>query len=381
MKHESPTRNQLRNLRNRLGLSQQELADAVGVTRQTVGGIEAGQFSPSVTVALRLARALGCRVEDIFWHDEDLPEIVAHPSAALREAANPERVALARVGSRWVAHPLSGTAAFRTEMIPADGLATPVEGSLRVRVLDDPDNLSNTVALAGCTPVLSLWARAAERWNPGLRVHWTFANSTQALESLARGEVHAAGLHLCDPATGEFNTPYVRTLLADRDVSLFNLGTWDEGLAISPEMRERIRGVEDLAGEGVALVNREPGAGARLVLDEALAAAGVSADAVHGYERTVGGHLEVAEEITAGRASAGVTTASVAQAFGLTFVPLRQVRYDLAVLTEHLEYPPVRRLFATLEHRWVRTQLNLLGGYDTSRTGEVVAEVRAGETH
>jgi molybdate-binding protein/DNA-binding XRE family transcriptional regulator len=378
MKSDSPTRNQLRSLRTRLALSQHELAEAAGVTRQTIGGIEAGHFSPSVTVALRLAKALGCRVEDVFWHEEDVAVLHAERSAALAESTEGERVALARVGSRWVAHPLSGSAAFRTSMAPADGVTVGGDAQhVHVRALDDVDSLTQTVALAGCTPVLSLWAGAAERWNPGLRVHWTFANSTQALESLARGEVHAAGLHLCDPATGEFNTPYVRRALGGKDVALFNLGVWAEGLAIAPSFAARVRGVADLPAPDLRIVNREPGSGARLVLDEALRDSRVPSAAVPGYEREARGHLEVAQEIVEGRAAAGVTTAAVASAFGLAFVPLRQVRYDLAVLKEYLEHPPVRRLFATLEHRWVRTQLQMLGGYDTSRTGELVAEVRA----
>jgi molybdate-binding protein/DNA-binding XRE family transcriptional regulator len=376
MKNDSPTRNQLRSLRNRLALSQQELADAAGVTRQTIGGIEVGHFSPSVTVALRLAKALGCRVEDVFWHDEDVAVIQAERSALLTGSPEAERVALTRVGSRWVAHPLAGAAAFRTQMTPADGVTVCGDAKhVQVRALDEVENLSQTVALAGCTPVLSLWAGAAERWNPGLRVHWSFANSTQALDSLARGEVHAAGLHLCDPATGEFNTPFVKRAMGGKDVALFNLGVWAEGLAVAPAHAGRIKGVADLVAPDLHIVNREPGAGARLVLDEALRLERIPTSAVLGYDREARGHLEVAQEILEGRASAGVTTAGVAHVFGLAFVPLQEVRYDLAVLKEHLDHPPVRRLFATLEHRWVRTQLQMLGGYDTARTGELIAEV------
>jgi molybdate-binding protein/DNA-binding XRE family transcriptional regulator len=378
MRPDSLPRNQLRSIRTRLALSQQELAEAAGVTRQTVGGIEGGLYAPSVAVALRLSRALGCRVEELFWLDEDLPAIDARASGDLAAVRDGERVAVVRVNGQWVAHSLAGEAAFRDEMIPADGIAEPAEGtSLRVRLLDESDALERTVALAGCTPVLSLWARAAERWNPGLRVHWTFANSTRALERLAAGEVHAAGLHLYDADSGEYNTPYVRRALAGKGVLLFNLGVWDEGLVVTPGMDGCIRSAADLAEPGVRIVNREVGAGARLVLEEALQAAGVPAQAVAGFDHCARGHLEVARAVADGHAHAGVTTTCVARAFGLPFIPLKQVRYDLAVLQEYVSHAPVRQLFSTLEHRWVRSQLSVLGGYDTSRTGEVVAEVRA----
>ena len=81
--------------------------------------------------------------------------------------------------------------------------------------------------------------------------------------------------------------------------------------------------------------------------------------------------------VASGQADAGVTSACVAAAFGLGFVSLREVRYDLALLRDYVAHEPVRQMLATLDHRWVRTQLSVLGGYDTSRTGETVAEVGA----
>ncbi len=376
MKTESGVRNNLRATRTRLGLSQQDLATAAGVTRQTIGGIEGGLYSPSAGVALRLAKALGCRVEDLFWLEEDLPVV---PAAAAAQVAGegPVRVALAEVGGRWVAHPLQGAHAFRTEMVPCDGLGRPdgADGDLRVQLLDEPESLRRTVALAGCTPVLSLWARAAERWYPGLRVLWTFANSTEALHALGRGDVHAAGVHLADPATGEYNAPLVARVLPGMDVALVNLGVWEEGLLVRPGNPLRLLRGADLAQPRVTLVNREAGAGSRQLLDAALAADGVSPEAVRGYASAARSHLEVAEAVASGAADVGVSSACVAAAYGLDFVPLREARYDLAIRKEYLEHEPVRQLLSTLEHRWVRSQLSVLGGYNTSLTGEVVAEI------
>lgn len=380
MKEGSGLCNQLKAIRTRLGLSQQELATAAGIARQTIGGIEAELYSPSAAVALRLAKALGCRVEEIFWLEDESVTVEALP--ALETPTDvPMRMAMAQVGGRWVAHPLHGEMAFRSEMVPADGLGTWQAGSatLPVRLLDDPETLARTIVLAGCTPTLSLWARSAERWHPGLRVHWTHANSIAALGSLARGEVHAAGLHLCDPATGEFNAPFVRRVLPGRAVALVNLGLWEEGLVVGPGNPKRLQRASDLAQPGVRLINREEGAGSRLLLDTLLAVEGVPTEALTGYGQTAATHQEIAVAVASGQADVGVSTAAVAAIYGLGFVPLRQVRYDLAFLEETLQHEPVRQLLGTLQHRWVRSQLSVLGGYDTTWTGEVrsVAPERA----
>lgn len=375
-KPDAPLRNNLREIRTRLGLSQQELADLVGVTRQAISAVEAGLSTPSTTIALRLVRALGCRMEDLFWLDEPAPALEAEPARSF-PVGQRTRLALARVGGRWVAHPLSGEQAFRTELLPADGegLLDLDAHSLQVRLLDEPENLAHTVAVAGCTPALSLWARAAERWHPGLRVLWTFANSTAALQALARGEIHAAGSHLYDEESGEHNVPFAWRLLPGRRLILINLSIWEEGLLVRPGNPKRLQRAADLAQGGVRLINREPGAGARLLLERILAREGVDPQAVAGFERTLYSHVEVAQAIASGDADVGVSAASVAAAYGLGFVPLHQVRYDMVIPREQMEEEPVRQWLSSLNHRWVRSQLEALGGYDTSLTGEVVATV------
>lgn len=376
MKTENGLRNQVRAVRERLGLSQQELAQAAGIARQTIGGIEAGQYAASAVVALRLAKALGCRVEDLFWLDSGLQTIEAVAADGLTAIA-PGRVMLAQVGERWVAHPLTGEQAFRTEMIPADGLALGEAGAgmRTVQLLDDLDTLRRTVLLAGCAPALSLWARSAERWYPGLRVHWTHANSTAALQRLAQGEIHAAGIHFCDPAGRKENADFVRRLVPGQAVTLVNLGVWEEGLVVASGNPKGVRSVADLTRSDITLINREEGSGSRMLLDSLLTAAGFSGREVRGFDRQVVGHLDVARALLSGLADAGVSASSVATAYGLGFVPLHAVRYDLALRTASLTHEPVRQLLDTLHHRWVRSQLQALGGYETVHTGDIVGEV------
>lgn len=395
MKAESGLRNQLKAVRTRLHLSQQELASAAGVARQTIGGIEAELYAPSAAVALRLAKALGCRVEELFWLDEDTSELEARRAKpTTHEAANGDeaatrsgRVLLGRIGNEWIAHELEGEAAFRTEMVPSDGVTLPpsrpvsstnneirqraASDTVSVRLLDDVESLVRTVLLAGCAPSLSLWARSAERWHPGLRVGWMLANSTNALEKLARGEVHAAGVHLSDPLTGTDNAPFVRRLCPNRDIVLVTLGAWEEGLIVAPGNPKTLRQTSDLARPDVTLINREMGAGSRLLLDSLLTAEGIAGETVAGYGRFVTNHLDVARTIASGQSDVGVSVASIAVAFGLDFVPLRTVRYDLAIVRDYMDSEPVQQLLETLQHRWVLSQLKALGGYDTTHTGEI----------
>jgi putative molybdopterin biosynthesis protein len=370
-------RNGLKQTRLRLGLSQQDVAKMVGVSRQTIGGVESGQTALSVTVALRLSKALGCRVEDLFWLDQDTVSVEAVPAQSMA-SGELQRVSLAKIGGRWVAHPLVGADAFRMELIPADGEAIrkPDQDTMAVTLLDEPANLLNTVVVAGCSPALSLWARAAERWHPELRVHLTFANSTVALERLVRGEVHIAGLHLFSAKAQSFNVPFVQQALQDQTAVLINLGVWEEGLLVASGNPKGISGVEDLQRSDVTLVNREAGAGSRHLLDQALAEAGVVCQKVHGYDRIVSSHEAVAQAILEGQADVGVSAASIANMFKLDFVPLRKAHYDLVTFTSYLEEAPVQQLLGTLGHRRVLSQLEILGGYDTRLTGEVVATVK-----
>jgi putative molybdopterin biosynthesis protein len=380
VKGSQAAQNSLKRARTALGLSQQELARTAGITRQTISGIEAGLYSPSVSVALNLARALGRRVDDLFWLEEDLPTVDAVPAADWEmprsaQRAGPLRVALARVGGRWVAHPLAGDAAFRQDIIPPDALAVWAApgGRLRARLLHAEDSAEDTVIVAGCSPALSLLARAAERWHPDLRVHWQDANSATALGRLARQEIHVAGVHLWDARDGDSNVSHVRQALPGRRVVLITLGTWEEGLAVRPGNPRKIRGVEDLARRKLSIVNREKGSGARLLLTQELSRAGIPQHAVRGFGRVETSHMAVARAVAQGRADAALTPAAVAAAYGLPFIPLQQVRYDLVLYRESLSLPAVRWLLDALSDRRLQAQLRLLGGYETSRTGAPVA--------
>ena len=375
----------LRDLRVKAGLQQRELADRVGVSRQTLSALEAGQSVPSTTIALDLARTLGCRVEDIFWlGDDERPldaVLVGRPGEAEPGAGQRRRVAIAAVEQRWVAHLLDGEGAGGFAA-PADGLLSgggsrdTGKRSVRVRPLRESSSLRENLFCVGCDPALALLgAHLAERWKGG-RLHWVEAGSGTALDMLADAQVHVAGVHLYDEDSGEYNVAPARRRLAGRALALVNLAVWEQGLLLAAGNPKRIRGVADLGRKGVRLVARESGTGAQELLSRLAAEEGVARKSLE-VVAVVHGHMAVAQTVALGAADAGVATRSAAARHGLDFLPLAEARFDLVVPRKHTEDPRLQRLFEVLQSSRFKRDLGSLAGYGTNRTGQVVAEVTA----
>ena len=196
--------------------------------------------------------------------------------------------------------------------------------------------------------------------------------SAAALEALKRQEVHVAGLHVVDAKSGESNLPYLRRHLKGGDFTVVTFAEWQQGLMVPRGNPKRIREVADLARKEVAAVNRETGAGARLLLDQRLAASGMKADQVRGYGRIARSHLEVARLIADGWVDVGVGVQAVARLMDLDFIPLQEERYDLVMPSRYLTtHPGLSILLNTIVSLPFRTEVEALGGYDTRDTGKV----------
>ncbi|MBM4133979.1 MAG: helix-turn-helix domain-containing protein [Nitrospira sp.] len=376
--------NRLRRLRTAKGLSQGTLAGMAGVTRQAIYAIEGNQYLPTTAVALRLAGALDCRVEDLFslisGGEIVEGELVGSLPAHLAHA----RVKVARVGSRLLIRPVAGLGEVLNFTVPADGLLlgaaaasrrTVREGDrVRVRLLRDRRIVDGEIVVAGCDPAIFLAGEYLRRRQDQTSVvEWTMGSSA-AIEALKRGEVHVAGLHIVDPKSGESNLPYLRRHWKGQEVQVVTFASWEQGLMFKQGNPKSVRGVEDLARKDLVLINREAGAGARLLLDQKLAAAGIKANQVKGHERSAASHLEVARVIAEGQADVGMGVMSAARLLGLEFLPLQEERYDLVIPSKYLtDHPGLSTLLDTIVSRPFRTEVEALGGYDTRETGKVQA--------
>jgi putative molybdopterin biosynthesis protein len=150
---------------------------------------------------------------------------------------------------------------------------------------------------------------------------------------------------------------------------LVGFAVWDQGLMVAPGNPRQIHDVGDLARPDVSLVNREPGTGARVLLDLALARAEIPTCSVRGYDRLAAGHLAVAEAVRAGLADVGVGVRAAAVAAGLDFMSLGEERYDLVIPQHFLDLPTVASLLDVLRRPALRRQIESLGGYDVAPMG------------
>ncbi len=332
----------VRELRKARGQSLSALAARIGLSRQALTAVEGGRATPSTAVALRLAQALGCTVEELFQLPADLGSSDERPGT---------RLVLGRVGLSWAPHRLSPTSPQAADaMVGQDG---------RIEPLVDPAGLRDKVLIAGCAPVLGTLSARAGR--AGRSSSWLYAPSGQALRWLAEGRVHVAGMHLAQRDRPERHEELLRALLPAEDIVLVSLLSWRQGLALAPGNPLGLHAISDI-DEGHRVAQRQAGSGAQGVLEAALQGRSSSGPSVRS-------HLEAAQALRLGAADAAVLIEPVAEACGLPFSPLSEERFDLALRREHLEHPGIVALLSELSSLGFRREVAGMGAYDLTEAG------------
>jgi len=365
-------KNDLQSIREQRGIAAAELARRVGISRPTIYAIEAGTYTPNTSVALKLARALECRVEDLFSLYAETPiaprqvKVKFLSSGVAPQEEQP--LQLCQVGEAIVGVPASN----RENYLPdVDGIISRI-GPNKSGVLVSPVadlNAGKRIIVGGCDPATTILGAQLGRF--GFEVIAASCPSRCALERLKAGLIHIAGCHLHDPKTDEYNLPFVNRLFKKSEVRVVTYVTWEQGLVVQHGNPKAIRSVKDLARKNVRLINREKGSGARQLLDRGLHEAGVSASRVAGYGTVARGHIPAALAVSNSQADCCVATRSATRYFGLEFIPLASERYDFVVLKRYWDMPVIQAFFEELARSQFRRKLEAITGYDTAHAGEL----------
>lgn len=329
----------LRAARERAGLSQADLARAAGVSRQLISAVEGGRHAPAVDTAIRIARALGASVEDLFG-----PPVATPDAPRLLGAPRPgDIVRLGRVGDRLVAARADGAGGW-----PAgDGVVTGGGGVAIVAGARPAD-----AVVVGCDPALGVCEALLAQ--PGRRLLAAAGSSAAAVAALAAGDAHAGVVHGPEGTLPDPPVPVVRTHLARWTVGI--------GAPSHPTALDTV-----LSG-AVPLVQREAGAASQDALARAARAAGGD---VPPAAAVASGHLDAARRARLTGAAA-LTFEPAAHREGLRFTPLERHAVELWVDARHRDDPAITALLDLIASGTFRSRVGLVGGYDLAGCGATV---------
>ncbi len=207
--------------------------------------------------------------------------------------------------------------------------------------------------------------------SPETEIDITHAGSLGGLIALQEDRAHLAGIHLLDEETGEYNYPFVKRILPGREVAIVHLAYRIQGLMYSRGNPKNIKGIRDLKRPEVTFVNRQKGAGTRVLLDIQIRQLGIHPQEIKGYDREMDTHLAVGTAISRGEADVTLGIEAAARSCALDFLPLFRERYDLVMPRDKYRSKLFAPLLSIVISDEFREVVNKAGGYDTSETGTV----------
>jgi putative molybdopterin biosynthesis protein len=289
------------------------------------------------------------------------------------------RLAVGKVGDQVLAAPLSRGAGVITSLVRADGITIlprgtqglPAGSEVMVNLYRSPNEIENTIFAIGSHDItIDILGQYLATKNRRL----TSANvgSMGGLVALSRGVCHLAGSHLLDPESGEYNLRYVREYLPNLPVKIIVLVGRQQGLMVSKGNPKGIVSLQDLSRQDVYYINRQSGAGTRVLLDYHLRLSDISVDSIKGYHNEEYTHLAVAAAVVSGRADCGLGIAAAAQALELDFIPLYQERYDLIIPLNYYQDQLLKPLLEVLSDPDFKKTVADLPGYDVEMMGQEI---------
>jgi len=290
------------------------------------------------------------------------------------------RVRVGKVGGRYVCAPLARGAGAAMSMVRADGFCViPQESegfeagdTVDVDLFRTAEDIDRTIVCTGSHDLLlDVISDLMSGESEGIRLSSTHVGSLGGLMALSRGEAHITPTHLLDEETGIYNESYIKSIFPNQEMLLVKGVGRIQGLMVAPGNPLGINGVGDLTR--VRFVNRQRGAGTRVLLDYKLKQAGISPSEVDGYDAEAATHMAVAAQVASSDADCGMGVYSAAHAMGLDFIPVGREEYDFAMRPETIGTPEMKCFLKLLASDAFRAKLEELGGYSFENSGKIIS--------
>lgn len=312
---------------------------------------------------------------DISYTTEEIAQLLKISKLTVYDLIKKGELPSYRVGKQMRVD-ASDLEAYKLRTKSSARTAEPISPSLPEATVQPAASLGlRPIVITGQDISLDILAKHMEKRIPGIRPLRSYAGSLDSLVSMYRGEADIVSTHLLDGDSGEYNIPYVRRLLTGTSYVIVNLLKRRAGLYVREGNPLGLRGWSDLGRPGLRLVNRERGAGARVLLDEQLRLCGIAPSRVAGYDTEETNHIGVAGKVASGEADVGVGIEKAAAIVGhVEFIPLIQEQYDLVLLKRPDNKEWTSSVLEILRSSAFQTELSAISGYDLSLTGQVMFE-------
>lgn len=282
------------------------------------------------------------------------------------------------VNGEYVAAPLTRGAGVTMSLVRADGiLIIPPESlgyeqntEVTLHLLKPASKVKKNLLVTGSHDlIIDLLATAVRERNPELSLSSAHVGSMGGIVAVSGGRAHFAGIHLFDPESGEYNIPYVRRYLSSMETVLMTLAYRTQGWIVPKGNPDKVEGPSEIATQKLLFVNRQKGAGTRLLFDHLLKKSGIDKSEIRGYRREEHTHLNVAAAVAAETAQVGLGILPAAAAFSLDFVPVGEERYDLLMTRSFYESPAGKLIGEIITNRDFIRKVENLGGYSMREAG------------
>ena len=289
------------------------------------------------------------------------------------------RVKLGKVDGEMIAAPLSRGAGASMSLVRADGFCVIPKNSegvmaheeVEVRLLERPEQIEKTLVVIGSHDIiLDVLNDLMMEEHRGMRISSTHVGSMSGLIALKRRETHLAPSHLLCEADGSYNEAVIRQMFPGEDMVLIKGVRRRQGFIVKKGNPMNIRGISDIT-PGVRYINRQKGAGTRVLFDYLLKKEGILKTDICGYEHEAATHMSVAVAVQKDNADVGMGIYSCARALGLDFIDAAFEEYDFVTRAEYLELPLVQEFIRVLKSRKFLERLEELGGYTAEEIGEI----------
>lgn len=291
------------------------------------------------------------------------------------------RIKLGKVGTNLIATPLNRGAGVTMSLVRADGILVIPQNSegieageqVKIQLMKNISDINNTIVSIGSHDLaMDIIGNIIHKKNSIYSLSSSHVGSMGGIMALKRGDTHIAPIHLLHEKSGVYNIDYIKRYLSNMDIVLIKGIKRIQGLIVRKQNPKKIRSISDLVRKEIQFVNRQRGAGTRILVDYILKQKNIDNSQINGYDREMTTHMAVAAAVASGTADVGVGVLSAAKAMDLSFIEIGEEQYDFAISSRYIKEDKINIFLDVLKSEEFKKELETLGGYCTKNSGDII---------